>query len=217
MLFRSEIHALIARNLAPDDAINRLRLGLLLESAYGGRHDVEAAVELREASALRPESSELLYRLGTVEQRLGNWEAATAAYEGVLKSGGEGAEDARQRLDALRRAPPPIAPSAENQSHLPPDAAKHYRIALELFRRGRSDEARTELDTAIALAPDASELLNRKARLLLQSGQEAEAEATWEHSLAATPGQGTVLLLLGELATSRGDSAEAEQIGRAHV
>lgn len=211
----AEIHAVIARNLAPDDAGTRLRLGLLLERAYGGRRDQEAAVELREAAALRPESPELLYRLGVLEQSLGNWEAAIARLEASVRlaSQGEQAEDARYRLESLRRSPPSLpANPAEPLSSLPAAAASHYRIALELFRRARAGEAELELEAALAFAPDAPELLNRKARLRLEAGRIPEALALWQQSLRADPLQGSVLLLLGELSERGGEREKAEDL-----
>lgn len=209
----AEIHALIARNLAPDDADARLRLGLLLEQLYGGRRNAEAAVELREAAALRPESTERRYPLGVVEQSLGNWDAAIDAFEVFLSGEPDGpeAEDAQQRLEALRRNHPAAPPPPPlTTSTLPPEAAVRYRIALELFRRGRVAEGEVELDVALGLAPHAPELLNRKARLLLEAGKEADAVAVWEHSLAQDPNQGAIYLLLGELNIRHGQSDKAE-------
>ncbi len=225
----AEIHALIARNLAPDDADARLRLGLLLLHAYGGRRNAEAAEELREAAALRPESAELRYPLGLVEKSLGNWEAAIQSFEVFLRREGapgapggssgseQGAEtngearDARERLESLRRNIPPPPPLPEESGAIPAAAAARYRIALELFRRGRQQDGEAELEAALQAAPDATALINRKARLLLSDGQTEEAIRAWERSLEIDPAQGSIQLLLGELAERRGFPEEAEQ------
>lgn len=204
----AEIHAVVARALAPDDAAARVRLGVLLAEGYGGRRHREAAEELREAALLRPGDPAIRYRLGVVEQHLGNWDAAAqalAAYVDAAPAGPE-AEDAARRLAALRRqapAAPDLPPPAP--THLPPEAELHYRIALELLRRGRAEEATRELDAALLAAPDAPVLLNQRARLARQAG-DAEAARGWlERSLEADPDQGAVLVQLGDVARGRGD------------
>jgi predicted Zn-dependent protease len=209
----AEIQAIFARALAPDDAPNRVRLGMLLVEAYGGRRDREAVEELREAAELRPADTELQYALGRAEQRLGNFEGALVAYDHILASGESGAtaDDVRARVEALRREPPepPDLPPA-TAPQLPPDADRHLRRALVFAKRGRTDEATAEFDLAVQAAPTSPFLLNKRATFARQVGDAVDAEPWLERSLEADPAQPAVLLELGDVAKKRGDRARAE-------
>ncbi len=213
----AEIHAILARALAPDDASNRVRLGLLLTEAYGGRRDREAVLELREAAILRSGDIEVQAALGRLEQALGSLDAssydrARAAYTRALANGASGAmaEDLTARLEALRRTPPsPPDMPASTAPLLPEPALDRYRIASVLARRGRLAEAILELDSALALAPDAPVLLNKRAQLAGQAGEPVDAEPWLLESLRADPDQPTVLLELAGLALAREDVAGA--------
>jgi tetratricopeptide (TPR) repeat protein len=202
----AEVHAILARALAPDDASNRVRLGLLLVEAYGGRRDREAAI-------LRPGDIEVQVALGRLEQSLGSqdqggYERAVTAYERALANGASGvtAEELTTRIEALRRTPPsppdvPVSP----RPRLPDEAEAKYRIASILARRGRIAEAIGELDAALLLAPDAPSLLNKRAQFAGQAGTPADAEPWLLRSLEADGNQPPVLLELAGLALARGD------------
>ncbi|MDP2311463.1 MAG: hypothetical protein Q8P41_01045 [Pseudomonadota bacterium] len=213
----AEVHAILACALAPDDPSNRVRLGLLLSEAYGGRRDREAVLELREAAVLRPGDTEVQLVLGRLEQALGSadpegYVRAQAAYERALANGASGATAAEiaARLDALRHTPPspPDVPPSR-APHLPAEALDHYRIASVYGRRGRTAEAVVELDAALAISPDAPVLLNKRAQLAGLSG--AAVEPWLIRSLEADPDQPSVLLDLAAIAHKRGDAAGAEQ------
>lgn len=210
----AELHAVFARMLAPDDVDARARLGLLLAEAYGGRRDAEAAEELRAAVLLRPADGLLRYRLGVLEQSIDRWDAATAAFDAFLAGAPEGpeADDARARLEALRRAAPqaPDLP-APAPSRLPPDAEARYRVALVYLSRGRAAEGVAALDEALALAPGSSTLLGKRAQLARQAGESAEAERLLRKSLEAEPEQPAVMLALGDLAVERRDPDAARR------
>ncbi len=211
----AEIHAVLAGALAPDEASNHVRLGMLLAEAYGGRRDREAVEELREAAVLRPGDVEVQVALGKLEQRIESWPRAVAAFEAALAAGATGptAADVRARLDALQRVPPaaPRLP-ASTAPALPGAAEDHYRIARVLARRGRVAEAIAELEAALAVAPDAPELLNTRARLAREAGAPGEAETWLQRSRKADPDQPAVLNQLADLARARGDVAAAEEL-----
>ena len=211
----AEIHAVLAGALAPDEASNHVRLGMLLAEAYGGRRDREAAEELREASVLRPADVEIRFALGRVLQRLQEWDGAVAAYQAALAAGASGgtADGVRARITMLERRPPaaPDLPPARVPA-LPPEAEAHYRIALVLARRGRATEAIRELDAALAAAPNTPQLLNKRARLAREVGAPGEAERWLRQSLAAAADQPAVLLELAQLARARNDEAGAEEL-----
>lgn len=207
----AEIHAVQARALGAGDAAHHLRLGALLVEAYGGRRDEEAAECYREAAALRPGDPEVLAALAAVEQRLGDWGRAEAAWAEVARLGeGAPAERARAELEKLGRVAP-VLPQLAAGDVVPPAAAGAYRVALVYLRRGELDRALEELDRAEAAAPGEPTLLNLRARLLRQRGDEAGAVAALERSLAADPGQGPAELALGEIALARGDREEARR------
>ena len=110
----------------------------------------------------------------------------------------------------LFRSPAPDVATSPTV-RLPPTAERHYRLALELGRRGRYTEAITELDAALAEAPSTPLLLNKRARLSRQAGAPGEAEAWLGRSLAVEPNQPAVRMELGDLARARGDLVLAEQ------
>lgn len=209
----AELHAVLARSLAPDVVEHRLRLGALYVSAYGGRRSEEALAEYREAAALRPGDAAILHRKGVLEQALGRYPDAERTFTEVMALPGAGAlaADCADRLTQLRRTPPAIvAPATPPTLALPPAALEHYRIALVYAARGRPDAARAELATALGTAPEAPVLLNLDARLRREAGDVAGAEAVLERSLAADPTQGAVLFALGELALARGEGEVGE-------
>lgn len=207
---QAESHARVARLLAPDDANARVRLAMLLIEGYGGRRNPEAATELREAVVLRPDEATFQYRLGLLEQALGNYSAAEEAFTHYLRLGGGEVDSVSARIAALQREPPPAAtPPAGPLVELPASAAARYRIALELFGRGREAEALQELNAALDLAPNTPLLLNRKAAVLRRQGLETEAIHLWEQSLTLDPSQGVLQLYLGDVARSAGDRTTA--------
>ncbi|MFZ5481870.1 MAG: tetratricopeptide repeat protein [Myxococcota bacterium] len=217
----AESHALLARDLAPDEPRHRLRLGLLLHDAYGGRRADEAAAELRKAARLRPGEGLIRYHLGLVEQDRGDWDAAVAAYDTFLATSPEGpeAEDARRRVAALRRPRPPAPAPLRENTRLPPEAVGPWKRFAEYVERGRAEDARRELELALAIAPDAPELLNARAELAQNAGEHALAEASFKKSLKVDPSQAQVWISLGDMArdreVARACYAEAARIGSA--
>ncbi len=212
---QAEIHAMLARVLAPDDASTHVRLGMLLAAAYGGRRDGEAVEELREAALLRPADGELRVALARLEQRVGNQDRALAAYQRYLAAtpSGPAADDARAQVEALQREPPQ-APGLPAPARVPlaPEAERHYRRSIVLAKWGRTPEALVQLEAALALAPTATVLLNNRARFARGAADPAEAEAWLVRSLAADPNQAPVILELAGLARARGDTARAEEL-----
>lgn len=206
MWSEAETQARLARQLRPDDARARARLGWLLHRAYGGREDDEAAVELRAAVRLRPGEAELRARAGRVEQALGEFDAAIEAYEAYLQLTPDGKEaaDLRERLDALRRQAPPVPPPVPSADlALPAEAQIHFRVCRVLLGKGRREEARVELEQALAIAPQSTLLLNERARLDREDGDLAAAIRGWKQSVALDPAQADVWRNLGDAATDR--------------
>lgn len=200
--------------LAPEEAAWHARLGLLLAEAYGGRRDREAAESLSRALALRPSWTEMQYRRGVVQQRLGAWDAAIKDLQAYLSAepGGAFVGDARARLEALQR-PVPEAPDRQIAGSCPSDVpaplCDHYRVARVYQERGDRGAARAELAPVLAEAPRWPAAQNLLAALELAGGHPEAAVIAWKRSLELDPDQPEVLLQLGERARREGRAAEA--------
>jgi len=90
--------------------------------------------------------------------------------------------------------------------------AKAYKEALLLASRDRLTEAMAALEVALAIAPDAPALLNKRAQFARRSGADADVEAWLLRSDAADPEQPPVLLELARIAQRRGDVARARAL-----
>ncbi len=214
----SEIHAVRARDLDPDDAANHLRVARVLHAAYGGRRDAEAAVAMRQAVALRPDEPEMLLQVADLECSQGEWQRASAALERWLQINPDPtlAVGVEARLEALMRAPPVVPPLGSTPSGagtslagVSDAAASAWRVALVYLDRGERAAARTELDRALALAPGVPALLNVDARLRRESGDVPGAVRAWQQSLDRDPQQGDVQLALGQTLEVNGDGEGA--------
>ncbi len=188
----AEVQASIARRLSPDDAGTRARLGRLLADGYGGRRDEEALVELLAAFRLRTGDAALRFRLASVQQSTGRFEAARASYAAVVAAEPEGewAREAEAKLAALGRAPPEL-PAAAVQVAPPVSqaAARHWRIARALHDRGRRPEALVELELALVEEPTSPRLLNDRAAFAIEDDLPEEAVGWWKRSLEVEPNQ----------------------------
>lgn len=208
-----------AAELAPDEPDWHARLGSLIAQNYGGRRDAEAAVELGRALALRPGWAEVHFQRGEVLQRLDRWDEAVSAYDTYLRESPHGvfADEARRRIDDLRRAlPEPTVSEAVTGcgEGVTAEVCTHYRIARVYQVQRELDLARSELDLVLAAAPSWPPALNLAAALALESKDAAGARRAWEASLASDPQQPTVLLALGEQRRRDGSATEAERLFR---
>lgn len=187
----AEIEANISRRLAPDDARARARLGRLLADGYGGRRDAQALVELEAACRLRSGDPALRFRLAELQRATGRYDEAEASYRAVVASGNdEWAPEASARLGALTRVAPEL-PAAALRVAAPvsEEAARHWKISLELRQRGRKEEALVELEAALAAEPESPRLLADRASFAHDAGDLAGAAGWWRRSLVAAPAQ----------------------------
>lgn len=208
----AEVHALLARDLDPDDSSNHLRVARVLHVAYAGRRDAEALIALRQAAALRPDEPAILLQLADLEGARGEWGRAEAALSRWLEIRPDPSLVAtvQARLDGLRRQPPPPRPAPPaTPLGIPDDAVAAWRVARVYLDRGDIEAARIELDLALSRAPDVPALLNLDARLRRESGDVPGAIQAWRASLALDPGQGDVQLALGETLDAKGEPESA--------
>ncbi len=208
----AEVHALLARDLDPDDASNHLRVARILHAAYAGRRDAEALTALRQAAALRPDEPAILLQLAELESARGEWDRAEAALVRWLQINPDTTLSAavQARLEGLRRAPPPARTLPPvTPPGIPDEALAAWRIARVYLDRGDLAGARAELDVALASAPKVPALMNLDARLRRESGDVKGAIRAWEASLAVDPGQGDVQLALGETLDAKGEPESA--------
>jgi len=206
-----------ATTLAPEEPTWHARLGLLLAQRYGGRRHAEAVEELSRALGLRPSWSELHFHIGVAQQEKGAWTEAERALQTYVESESDGAfaEDARQRLEDLRRtAPvlPPLPGASPPPDDIPVDALQHYRIARIYLDRGELEAARAELIAVRRLAEGWPAAINLEAALALREGDESAAVSAWERSLLVEPNQPRVRLTLGEVLRRQGDEAAARTL-----
>lgn len=212
----AEDAVLRARALDPLDQRHPERLARLLTDAYGGRYDEAALDAWTDALALNPTRSALFYDKALVEERLGDRQAAAASLRRFLAGGSAGtrADDAHRRLASYLRerpAPPVIPPAPGRPATIDPGAWEAVHLAVIYRREGRLEQAKAELDRALAMAPDFPRALNQRAGLALEGGNRVGAEALYLRSLEAQPGQPGVLLVLGEIAAEAGEEEESRE------
>lgn len=135
----------------------------------------EAIVAYERLLALRPELAESWYNLGWLRRRAGLHQAALDAYGEALRRGVSGPEEVRLNRAAI--------------------LADHF---------GRSDDARTELEAALALNARFVPALLNLGNLHEDRGRRAEARSAYERALAAEPGNRLALARLAGVAEIAG-------------
>lgn len=211
----AEIAARIARRLAPDNTEHRVRLGRLLVEAYAGRRNAEALVELRAASRLLPGDVGLRFQLAELERASGEFDAAKASYRVVAQGEPEGvfAEEARKRLAALERLPPPPSTDPLPMAPVSAEGARQWKLAQVLLERNRRDEGIAALDAAILAEPKNVTFQNLRASLDAAAGHREAAISRWKASLALDGNQPKVWRNLADHET--GESARRYALGEA--
>ncbi len=204
-----------ASTLAPDDAEWPAQLGLLYAEHYAGRRHREAKEALTTALALRPSWTELRFQLGEVALQLGEWDAASAAFEAYVAAepAGPHSVDARKRIEDLHRATtvtPLPATESKPIEGVSPDVLARYRVAVVYHRKQDWAAARKEIDEVLRAAPGWPTALDLLASLELHAGNEDAALAVWDRSLAADPAQPKIRVARAEVLRRRGDRAAAE-------
>ena len=119
-------------------------------------------------------------------------------------------------IDALRRnAVEEALTQAREWAHLQPEDPRAHRwLAVASQQRGDHADAMRSIDRAIALAPQADELLLVRASLLIAARQVEEAGETLSLASSLNPNQLGAYLMQAQLAFGRGDTAEAERLSR---
>jgi tetratricopeptide (TPR) repeat protein len=199
-----------ATALEPEEATWHVRLGLLLEGAYGGKRDPDARDQLRTAVSLRPNQADLRFHLGRLHHSLREYDRALEHYQAYIEAepGGDLAGVAAEAVEALsRRAPPPIGPvsGGARPSDVPDEALTHYNTARVYRDQGNLKQARDELSKALEAAPEWVAAVNLEAAIELSEGDTEGAISVWERSLKMDPTQARIRLSIGEIQRSRGD------------
>ncbi|RYH10999.1 tetratricopeptide repeat protein [Tropicimonas sp. IMCC6043] len=211
--------AVEASGSAPGESLRYAQL-LLQEERYRPAEDV-----LIEALRLHRDDFALYAALGQVYVALADWPRAEQVADslGILSNGGENAqaEAAKNSLKAQilagqeRDAELMGFLSELSQSENTGLAAKIALIRTHAAR-GELDEARTELDAAIAENPDLPMLQFLSAALKATNGQFEEAETEMEAILEELPQAEQVWMALYRLNLVQGNSeAAAEVLDRA--
>jgi tetratricopeptide (TPR) repeat protein len=122
--------------------------------------------------------------------------AAEAAIHQHLRAG---------RFDAA------VAQAEQGVRRAPRDVAAWSALAESLFAARRAEHAVAAWDRALALAPEAPDLLCGKGRALQSLGRVAEAEALYRRGLAHEPERFDAAFSLALLAVEAGNWAEADR------
>jgi tetratricopeptide (TPR) repeat protein len=177
----------------------RARLGVAhqLDALYQTDHAIEQLRQIVEAKPSRPFGALAAANvaLGEMQDRLGNRDAAIAAYRAALKTvPASDPHDIRQRAtDGLRHSPDTAQADA-------------YRLSLEGFRKlERSDlpGAEAALARSIALDPDDPVAHYRYGRVLQARRQDAPALAHFEKALDRAQGAPPPIVAAAYLETGR--------------
>lgn len=92
---------------------------------------------------------------------------------------------------------------------IPDDAREAYDLALEALEDGDHPKAIEHLETAVEMAPDYYDALNKLGVEYLSAGQYREAESQLEHARTLGPNDPSPLINLGALHYQEGQTFEA--------
>ena len=221
-LARAEEHA--RRSLALRTAHNREALQVLASSLMGRHRFAEArdAAERLLASDSGSRSSRAL--LGEIQLELGDYEAAAGTFGTLLTVRRDLAvapryarwEEIRGRPSEARKLLRAALDQASSRHGMPRSQLAWFRWRLGdlALRVGRVDEAESELQEGLALAPEDHRLLDGLARVAAARHRWREAIELGERALAKAVDPGTLGLLSLSYAML-GDSARSAEYERA--
>ena len=172
----------------PDYVFERARLDVQRDATAAARDRIAALLELRKNDeAIRGKALEFYEQnrlTDLVEQHLVA-DAAGGADDAVFALANfyftQKRDDDASRT--LQRTIYPKDPPAKQ-------AAAHFRIAQTFKSQNRNEVALAEVEKALALQPDARELLLFKGEALIAQGQPAAAQAVFEKAIAQSKGGG---------------------------
>lgn len=179
--------------------------------AAQARGDLRAAqIEFRNAVRVDPNSAAARAALAQASLDVGDTDTAEKEAQAALERGYDRAAGtallirsylARGRFEDLLRDFP--APDAQ----VPPAVAAQVLTGrgLALLGLDRREEARTAIDGAVRLNPQAAAVQIAAGQLALAGGNRAEAEAAFDRALAAEPASIEALLRKGTLQFERAD------------
>ncbi len=183
-----------------------LALGRLLEN----KKPEDALEAYRKASELTPKDPEPLLSAGLLYERQKDFSAAEAKYKQVLtldqQSAGANSTEAAigltnlyMKSGRLGEAEPLLRRLATER---PDDAGIHLQLGRVLEAEGKNDDAITQLQTALKLAPTDSEAQRELADFYARAGKNDLAEGAYRALVSAQPkdpelhrGLGKTLLL----------------------
>ncbi|HEX5399666.1 MAG TPA: tetratricopeptide repeat protein [Verrucomicrobiae bacterium] len=185
---------------------------LALAYVAGGDTD-KAADSLNQALRLNPRYVEANLALADIQIRTGNAGSAVASLQQLT-----------QEQPRLAPAQLLLALGYRVQGNLD-GAAQIYRVLAQanptnaqfplllgttLVQEKKNDEARTQFDTALKLAPDNMQALDQLVRLDLSEKQFAAAQQRVQQKIAQYPKAAALQLLLANVMVARGDTNAAE-------
>jgi len=180
---RRRIEDAVTSELNPHDyALKDLKLAKVL--GWSGKHDEALEVLLRARDQLDGEP-EFHYNLGILLARQGRYEEALAEYQRVL-DGEPGHFPAQfhagRALAALERFNEAVTAFRRALALDPDHAESEFRLALNLWRDGRPDQALLVIETLEQRQPEYDGLRELRGWVLLELGRSEEAVALLQAS-----------------------------------
>ena len=152
---------------------------------YDDNQYATAVTKLEKAIALEPAFARAYDNLGLCYEALGRFDEAQRSYETAIRLN-DGAEDplavaaAQPRHAAHAPRPQRRGGGALPRSRCAPNprfAPAHYQLGVVLEKKGKTGEARNELEDAARLDPTSAETQYALARLYRRTGEADKADA----------------------------------------
>jgi Flp pilus assembly protein TadD len=196
------------------------------DAANAKLRDAEAALEkgdyaaavktLQALAAERPKDGQILYDLGFAEERIGDDDAASKAYEGAIAASPDVVEPrvALGLLDARAgrtdKAHGELSAAAQLETAAPQLRGRAYRALAQLDESADPAGASDELLAAIKLTGETPADTALSATLAEHAGDKSGAEAAYRRALALHADDAEAAAGLAHILQQTGHAAEAE-------
>lgn len=175
----------------------------------------KARVEFQNALQIAPKDAEVRFKMGVVDEKLGNQPEAAKFYQGAIDVNPDhvGARAKLARLYVFSGAP------AQALELLKPAMAKHpddpellvVRAAAQVQQKDLS-AAQTDAERAVKLAPTSEDAVAVLAGVYTSQGDKAKAQTLLEQSIPKIPDTVDLRLVLAQIYMEQNRLADAEAI-----
>jgi arylsulfatase A-like enzyme/Tfp pilus assembly protein PilF len=183
--------------------------------------DYNAAEQrLRAVISRNPSFSQAWLLLGTIHTLAGRPSAALATYREAIGDGAISPELPARLALLLAEVADPAAEVALGEAIRSSPAVRadlHEALGELLTRRGRTQEARQQLEIAANAPIISAATQNSRAKALMRFGRTDEAEALWQDLIRNRPDFGRAWINMALLSIQRQQWAEAERFARTAI